>query len=69
MLPKTFLCELPEELVDKARQVEPKAVVEVGIEWATKQSQELLEAGVPALHYYVMQNTRAVDQVLAQLKR
>jgi methylenetetrahydrofolate reductase (NADPH) len=69
MLPKTFLCELPEELVEKARKADPKAVVDVGIEWATKQSQELLDAGVPALHYYVMQNTRAVDQVLAGLKR
>mgnify|MGYP001169042339 CR=1 FL=1 len=69
MLPKTFLCELPEELVASARRAEGKSVVEVGIEWALKQSQELLEAGVPALHYYVMQNTRAVDELLSRLKR
>ena len=68
MLPKTFWCELPEELVAKARSVDPKKIVEVGIEWTVKQSKELLKEGVPSLHYYIMQNTRSVGEVLKQLK-
>jgi methylenetetrahydrofolate reductase (NADPH) len=63
-LPRTFQCELPQELVEAALQVDPKKVVEVGIAWTIKQSLELLEAGVPSLHYYVMQNTRAINAVL-----
>ena len=68
MLPKTFWCELPEELVANARAVEPKKIVEVGIEWTVRQSKELLKEGVPSLHYYIMQNTRSVGEVLKQLK-
>lgn len=33
---------------------DPKAVREVGTEWAVAQSRELVEAGVPVLHYYPM---------------
>ena len=68
MLPRTFQCELPPELVAQARSKDTKKVVDVGIQWTIKQCRELLEAGVPALHFYVMQNTRAVNQVLAELK-
>ena len=69
VLPKTFWCELPEELVAKARSVDPKDIVKVGIEWTVKQSKELLKEGAPSLHYYVMQNTRSVGEVLKRLKR
>ena len=30
-------------------------------------ARELLEAGVPSLHWYVMQNARAINKVLAEL--
>ena len=33
---------------------DPKAVREAGTEWAVAQSRELVEAGVPVLHYYPM---------------
>ena len=53
-LPDT--CHIPEEL---GREVlrhkdDPKAVREIGTEWAVAQSRELVEAGVPVLHYYPM---------------
>jgi methylenetetrahydrofolate reductase (NADPH) len=66
-LPRNFQCELPEELVCNSRKVPPKEVVDVGIDWAVAQGKELLAAGVPALHFYVMQNTRAVNEVIDRL--
>ena len=33
---------------------DPKAIREVGTEWAVAQSRELKQAGVPVLHYYPM---------------
>ena len=56
LLPQTFGCHIPEEL---GREVlrhkdDPKAVREIGTEWAVAQSRELVEAGVPVLHYYPM---------------
>ena len=56
LLPQTFGCHIPEEL---GREVlrhkdDPKAVREIGTEWAVAQSRKLVEAGVPVLHYYPM---------------
>ncbi|MEQ8209546.1 MAG: methylenetetrahydrofolate reductase [NAD(P)H] [Lacipirellulaceae bacterium] len=37
---------------------------EVGVEFATKQTAELLEAGVPGIHYYVLNKSAATKRVL-----
>ena len=47
--------DIPEELVKEVLKCKDnKTVREVGVEWAVAQSQELLEFGVPVLHYYTM---------------
>ncbi len=54
-LPQTFHIDLPDALV--AELVKCKTnddVYEVGIDWAIQQSKELIEFGVPALHFYTM---------------
>lgn len=37
---------------------------EVGVEFATKQTAELLEAGVPGIHFYVLNKSEATKRVL-----
>ncbi len=55
LLPQVFRIDLPQDLIDALDDcTNNKAVRQVGIEWATKQSKELKEAGVPVLHYYSM---------------
>jgi methylenetetrahydrofolate reductase (NADPH) len=55
VLPQVFSLDLPDELVSEVEKCKDnKAVREVGIEWAVQQSKELVEAGVPVLHYYSM---------------
>ncbi len=55
VLPQVFSLDLPDELVSEVEKCKDnKAVREVGIEWAIQQSKELVEAGVPVLHYYSM---------------
>ncbi len=56
LLPRTFGCRIPEELAGEVlkHKDDPKAVREVGTEWAIAQSRELMAAGVPVLHYYPM---------------
>jgi methylenetetrahydrofolate reductase (NADPH) len=67
-IPKNFYCDIPTELADEAEAVgSRKEVVEVGIEWAFRQAVELLEAGAPSIHFYVMQNARAVARVMERL--
>ena len=49
-------CRIPEELEREVlrHREDPKAIREVGTEWAVAQSRELKQAGVPVLHYYPM---------------
>ena len=55
VLPNRFHIDFPEELVDAVSECDNNAAVrQVGVEWAIQQSKELIEAGVPVLHYYSM---------------
>ncbi len=55
LIPHRFSVELPDDLVMAVVKCEDNdAVRQVGIEWCVQQSKELIEAGVPILHYYSM---------------
>ena len=69
-IPRTFHCEIPEALAAEARKYDTKeGVLNVGVEWAAQQTQDLLDKGVPSVHFYVMQSAKAINAVLAKLKR
>jgi len=38
------------------------------VDWAYRQAVDLLEQGVPALHFYIMQNTRPFVRLMELLK-
>ncbi len=44
-----------------------EAAAEFGIEYATRQCEELLRAGVPGLHFYTLNKSRSTLQVLKNL--
>ncbi|HEX6865204.1 MAG TPA: methylenetetrahydrofolate reductase [Thermoanaerobaculia bacterium] len=67
-LPKTFFVEIPDELAGEVMAAKPEHVADIGVEWALKQSQELLDRGVPSLHFYVMQSASAIKKLMAKLK-
>lgn len=55
LLPQTFHIDLPNDLVTSIRKcTTDKEAREVGIEWATMQSKELIRRGVPGIHYYTL---------------
>jgi len=60
-LPEPFLSELNE------RGDDDEAVAQFGIEYATRQCEELLRAGVPGLHFYTMNKSRSTSQVVGNL--
>jgi len=66
-LPSNFFVSLPKELSDEAAAAKPGHVTDVGVEWAARQTEDLLSRGVPTVHFYVMQNAKAVGKVLERL--
>jgi methylenetetrahydrofolate reductase (NADPH) len=55
VLPQIFRVELPDILVTEIEKCKSNAEVrQVGIEWTIQQSKELIEAGVPVVHFYSM---------------
>jgi methylenetetrahydrofolate reductase (NADPH) len=67
-LPSNFFVEIPADFADEVLAAKPEHVVDIGVEWALKQSQELLDRGVPSLHFYVMQSAAAINKLMAKLK-
>ena len=66
-IPRKFYVEVPATLADEVI-ANPEHVADIGIEWAAVQSQELLDRGVPSLHFYVMQSATAIKKLMARLK-
>jgi methylenetetrahydrofolate reductase (NADPH) len=67
-LPRTFHIDVPEPLADEVSEA-PQHAREIGIRWAIRQSEELLEAGVPCLHFYILQTAAAVTEVVETLRK
>ena len=55
MLPQVIKIDLPEPLINEVLKCKNNdAVRQVGVEWAINQCKELLDFGVPVLHFYSM---------------
>ncbi len=61
-LPPEFTAELLRYADD------PQGQFEVGVEFATRQTAELLAAGVAGLHYYVLNKSAATERVLSSVQ-
>ena len=63
-IPKTFNVDLPVDLVKEVLKCKDnKQVRQVGVEWAIQQSKELLDFGVPVLHYYTMGKSDNIQKI------
>ena len=65
LLPRSFHIDIPQELVSLMKKTKTtEEAYQAGIDWAIKQSRELLEHGVPAIHYYTMAKPDNVCQIV-----
>jgi methylenetetrahydrofolate reductase (NADPH) len=67
-LPRDFFIDIPEDLYNEVISAKDKNVTEIGVEWAAKQVEELLNKGVPAVHFYILQNSKPVQMLFKKLK-
>jgi methylenetetrahydrofolate reductase (NADPH) len=68
-IPRTFNCDIPRALSDEIEAANPKHVSELGVRWTVAQARELMERGVPSVHFYVMLNSKAIGGVMQALER
>ena len=60
--------DLPETLADSILKCKDnKAAREVGVEWGIQQGKELIDAGVPVLHFYSMGKSDSVRRIAEAL--
>lgn len=67
-LPRDFYIDIPEQLYNEVIQADDKHVIDIGVEWATKQVEELLNSKVPGVHFYILQNSKPIQMLFKNLK-
>jgi methylenetetrahydrofolate reductase (NADPH) len=67
-LPRNFHIDIPEELSEEILCAKNEYVLEIGVNWAAKQVEELLNNNVPSLHFYIMQNSKPILMLMDKLK-
>jgi methylenetetrahydrofolate reductase (NADPH) len=68
VLPRIFHIDIPDELAEAVENCKNDAEAkQVGIEWCIKQSKELMDFGVPVLHYYSMGKSDTVKKIASAL--
>ena len=68
LIPHRFNVDLPDELImSVVKCKDNEAVRQVGIEWCVNQSKELIDKGVPLLHYYSMGKSDNIYEIAKQI--
>lgn len=68
----TSLCKarLPQAMVDElSEKGDPQWQFDRGVAYAARQVQELIDAGIPGIHFYVLNKSQATGAVLRAVKR
>lgn len=70
VLPDIFRLDIPQELTERMLAAKTREEeIAVGVDWAYQQCLELLDFGVPCLHFYIMQNTKPFLMLMDKLKK
>ncbi|MDP3452840.1 MAG: methylenetetrahydrofolate reductase [NAD(P)H] [Bacteroidales bacterium] len=65
LLPQTFHIDVPSDLYSAILKCNNDAQArEVGIEWASQQSRELIKEGVPGIHYYTLGRSDNIAKIV-----
>lgn len=68
VVPKTFHCDLPQELASEVVKCHTDADAKaLGVEWATHQCQDLYAHGVKNIHFYTVSAVESVAEVAGRV--
>ncbi|MEK6553144.1 MAG: methylenetetrahydrofolate reductase, partial [Bacteroidota bacterium] len=60
--------DIPQELAEEIEKSKPEHTLEIGVNWTVKQVEELLNKNVPAIHFYIMQDSKPIKMLMEKLK-
>ncbi|MCX6152455.1 MAG: methylenetetrahydrofolate reductase [Ignavibacteriales bacterium] len=66
-IPRNFYIDIPEDLAMEVSNAKPEHVIEIGVEWAYKQVEELLNRKVAGVHFYIMQSSKPILKLMEKL--
>lgn len=67
-IPKNFYIDLPDALVEAVTRA-PDNIAQIGKEWAMQQVAGLLDAQVPCVHFYIMNDTATVVDIVKTFQK
>ena len=68
LIPHRFKVDLPDDLImEVVKAKDNDAVKQIGIEWCLQQSKELIQAGIPVLHYYSMGKAENIKAIASEI--
>lgn len=69
MLPRTFHIDFPDALVKELQPCKTNEdVKKVGIDWASRQCDELIKAKAPSLHFYTMNAAPSIEAIMKNVR-
>ena len=66
-IPRNFYIDIPEEFANEITNSKPEHVLDIGVYWAAKQVEDLINNKVPAIHFYIMQNSKPINTLMKKL--
>lgn len=66
-IPRNFYIDIPEEFANEVSNAKPEHVLDIGINWSSKQVEDLINNKVPAIHFYIMQNSNPINKLMKKL--
>lgn len=68
LIPHRFKVDLPDDLImEIVKAKDNEAVAQVGMEWCINQSKELVNAGMPVIHYYSMGKSENIKAIAKEI--
>jgi len=66
-IPRNFYINIPSVLAEEVMAAKPEHVLEIGVNWAVKQVEELFNRNAPSIHFYIMQNSKPINLLMKKL--
>ncbi len=66
-IPRNFNIDLPAEFTNEIMEAKSENILEVGVNWSLKQVTELFDKKAPAIHFYIMQDSKPINMLMHKL--